>query len=325
MNPVYIVAEIGTNHNGNLELAVKTIQAARQAGADAVKFQIITADRSYTKNSDSYTLFKSIELSYENWKSIFNFARELAIDCFATLTNSEDLNDFAGLDCPIFKISSSNLTHFPLLEAVAKFGKPVIVSTGLSYLEEVEEAVSCLTRHGLQDITLLQCTSLYPTPLEHVNLNAIQTLARHFPQCRIGFSDHTVGIHCAAGAVALGAQVIEKHFTLDNSLKGPEHHFSANPDTFRKMVSAIREVERGLGSGKKEPLAEEMMFRNQWRRSLVALKAIKPGELLTEENIGIKRSPIQGLEPRYFRDVLGKKAKKILCEDDPLTEDLVKP
>lgn len=318
-HPVYVVAEIGTNYNGDVSLALNMVKAAREAKVDAVKFQIVTADRSYTKKSDSYDIFKKIELNRKEWKEIFDFAGELRMDCFATFTNSEDLDDFADLNCPVFKISSSNLTNFSLLKAVAEKQKPVILSTGLSYLLEVEDAVEFLEKAGQKQMAILQCTSLYPTLPKDVNLKVIQTLQKKFTKYPIGFSDHTMGVACAVASVSLGATIIEKHFTLAKNFKGPEHLFSADPQEMGLMVRMVREVEQALGSSEKEPTLEEIPLREKWFRSVVALKNIAEGEALTAEMLCIKRSPRKGLDPKYFDTLLGKKVKQKILKDDPLT------
>ena len=218
--PVYIIAEIGTNYNGDKDLAKEMIKAAVSCGVDAVKFQIITADRSYVKKSDSYSIFKKIELRKSDWEEIVDYARSLRVDIFATFVNCQDLEEFAEFNWPVLKISSTNLTNFPLLEGVARQKRPVIMSTGVSYLKEVKEAVQFFKKKKGRLLAILQCTSLYPTPPSEANLLAIKKLATSFPDHVIGFSDHTKGIECAVAAVALGACIIEKHFTLDEKCLG---------------------------------------------------------------------------------------------------------
>jgi len=321
--PAYIIAEIGINHNGKEDLALAMIDKAAQAGADAVKFQIISAERSYSQKSESYQIFKKIELPKAAWRKIFAQAKAKKIDCFATFVNAADLADFADLEMPALKISSSNVTNFPLLKAIAEYPKPVILSTGMSYMREVMEAVSFLQRAGQIQLALLQCTALYPTPFKDVNLPVIATLQAQFPQCPIGFSDHSEGIHCAVASVAMGASMIEKHFTLDKKMEGPDHYFSATPPEMAALVSAIRQVEEALGSSIKEPVPAEVPQRDKMLRSLVALTDIKAGEVLTGDKLGAKRSPQKGLEPKYFESILGKKTRKPLVKDEPITFEAI--
>ncbi len=322
-HPVYIIAEIGINYNGEVDLALEMIKTAAAIGVDAVKLQIITAERSYAKTSESYKIFKQIELRKDDWQTIVSYARKLNLHCFATFVNSDDLEEYLDLSWPAFKISSTNLTNFPLLEKIAAQKKPVILSTGASYLAEIEEAVQFLRQRGQKQIAILQCTAVYPTTMEDVHLLTIKTLTNHFPESPLGFSDHTQGTHCAIIAVALGAKIIEKHLTLDKTMPGPDHYFSASPEEMKAMVEAIRCTEHALGSSEKKPTDSEMMTRDQLRRSLVVLTPMKEGDVLTREKIGIKRSGVKGLEPKYLDAVLGKKIVTALQADDPLTLDVL--
>ena len=281
----YLIAEIGTNYNGSVDLALQSIDAAVEAGADAVKFQIISAGRSYCRTSESYPIFKAIELSKGDWGKVIRHAGLKSVDCFATFVTPKDLEDFEGFDFPLFKVSSSNLTNFPLLKTLAKKGRPVLVSTGMSHLEEIREVVSFLRENGLKEIALLQCTSLYPAPMEKAHLRVLQTLKDHFPECTIGFSDHTTGILAA--------------------------------------VQSIREVEKALGSGVKAPSQGEMPYRDTYRRSLVALRNIRAGEVLSDENVGPKRSPVRGLAPRDLEKILGRNIRRDLSEDETLSLDML--
>ena len=221
-NPTYIIAEMGINHNGSLDIAMKMVKEAAKCGVDAIKVQIVDADRSYTKNSESYSIFKSVELKIDEWGKIVKLAKKLNLDIFASFTQPEDVKIAEQLDLPAIKVSSSNITNFPFLKAVAKVGKPLFLSTGLGYLSEVDEAVRYLEENGNKQIGILQCTSLYPTEHKDVNLLVIKTLQKAFPY-PIGFSDHTKGICSAIASVALGAKIIEKHFALDRSMQGPDH------------------------------------------------------------------------------------------------------
>lgn len=320
--PTYIIAEIGVNHNGNVDLAVKMVEAAKNAGADAVKVQIIDPDKSYTKGTESYDIFKKVYIPLDGWRTVCAKAKELSIDIFATFTQPDDMPLADTLGFPAIKISSSNVTNFPLLKAAAKTGKPVIMSTGLSYLSEVDEAVRYLEEHGCTQMAILHCTSLYPTPPQEVNLRALTTLAHAFAY-PIGFSEHTVGIHCSVAAVALGARIIEKHFTLDQKMEGPDHYFSSTPEEFKELVHAVREVDRALGTGVKKPAQKELSERIKLQRVLVAAREIKEGEPLTAENVTAKRSSVEGLPPKWYETILGRACRRALAKDEPITLETI--
>ena len=317
-NPAYIIAEMGVNHNGRLDVALEMVEEAVKCGVDALKVQIVDADRSYTKNSESYSIFKRVELKIDEWGEIVKLAKKLSLDIFASFSQPKDVRIAEQLALPAIKVSSGNITNFPFLKAVAKTGKPLFLSTGLSYLSEVDEAVRYLEENGNKQIGILQCTSLYPTEHKDVNLLAIKTLQKSFPY-PIGFSDHTLGVSCAIASVALGAKIIEKHFTLDKSMQGPDHKFSATPEELAQMVKSIREVELSMGFSMKRPVADEISLREKLRRSIVVVRNIEKGEILTEDKISIKRSDEKGLEPRYFEIVLGRKARKNIPKDKPIT------
>ena len=321
-NPTYIIAEMGINHNGSLDIAMKMVKEAAKCGVDAVKVQIVDADKSYTKDSESHSLFKSVELKIKEWEVIVRLAEKLNIDIFATFAHAEDLIIVNELQLPAIKISSGNLTNFPLLKNAAKAGVSVLLSTGLSYLSEVDEAVRYLEENGNNRIGILHCTALYPTPPRDVNLLVIKTLCKVFPY-PIGFSDHTMGISSAIASVALGAKIIEKHFTLDRSMEGSDHYFSSTPEELMQMVKSIREVELSMGSSIKRPVSDEISLRDKLRRSIVAARNIEKGEILTEDKITTKRSNVKGLEPRYIEIIVGREVKEAISKDDLITMDLL--
>jgi sialic acid synthase SpsE len=294
------------------------VEEAAKSGADAVKIQIVDADRNYAKNSMSYPIFKKVGLKIDKWRKVVELAKNLNLDIFSTFAHPEDVEIAEQLDLPAIKVSSSNITNFPFLKAVAKAGKPIFLSTGLSYLSEVDEAVRCLEENGNNQIGILQCTSLYPTEPKDVNLLVIKTLLKAFSH-PIGFSDHTEGITSAIASVVLGAKIVEKHFTLDKNMEGPDHHFSATVEELSMVVKSIRETEHSLGSSIKGPVADEFPLREKMQRSLVSSDDIKEGDVLTEDKISIKRSDEKGLEPRYFEIVLGRKARKNIPKDKPIT------
>lgn len=321
-NPAYIIAEMGINHNGSLDIAMKMVKEAAKCGVDAVKVQIVDADKSYTKDSESHSLFKSVELKIKEWEVIVRLVEKLNIDIFASFSQPKDVKIAEQLALPAIKVSSSNITNFPFLKAVAKVGKPLFLSTGLSYLSEVDEAVRYLEENGNKQIGILQCTSLYPAEHKDVNLLVIKTLQKSFPY-PIGFSDHTLGVSCAIASVALGAKIIEKHFTLNESMQGPDHKFSATPEELAQMVKSIREVELSMGFSIKRPVADEISLRDKLRRSIVAARNIEKGEILTEDKITAKRSNVKGLASRYIEIIVGREVKKNISKDDPITMDLL--
>jgi sialic acid synthase SpsE len=322
-NPAYIIAEMGINYNGSLELAMEMVEEAARCRVDAVKVQIISAGESYTRKSESYSVFKKVELKFEEWRMLVNRARELGIDIFSTFVNTFDLEYAKELDLPAIKISSTNLTNFPLLEAVAKLEKPVLISTGMCYLSEVDEAIRFLEEKGQGQIGILQCTSLYPTYSKDVNLLAIQTLARAFSKYPIGFSDHTIGINCAVASVAIGGKIVEKHFTLDRNMEGPDHHFSSTLEELALLVKSVREVESALGTTAKQPVPEEILLRERSHRNLVAAQDIKEGDILSYEKICVKRSEIKGISPKDLKVIIGRTARENIVKDETVTWDAI--
>ena len=321
--PTYVIAEIGINYNGSYDIAAQLVTVAAECGVDAVKLQIITAEKSYTPDSISHSIFKRNELCLEEWGALVKLARKLGLTVFATFVNAYDLQYAESIELPAVKISSTNITNFPLLEAIAGLEKPVIMSTGMAYLNEVDEAVRYLEDRGLRELGILHCSSLYPATPESLNLRAIQTLKMAYPDYPIGFSDHTLGIHCAVAAVVCGASIIEKHFTLDRDMDGPDHHFSATPAEMKALMIAIREVEAALGSTHKRPVAEEIPIRKEFQRSLVAIEAIRKGQPIEAGMLIPKRSPVKGVEPKYLDIICGRTARADIPQDAPITWDLI--
>jgi len=331
--PVFIVAEAGVNHNGNVELAKRLIDVARDAGADAVKFQTFKAENVVTRNApkaeyqvkntksndSQYDMIKKLELSEDEFKEIYKYARKKEITFLSTPFDFESVDFLDELGIPAFKVSSTDLTNLPLLEYIAEKRRPIILSTGMGTLGEIEEAINTIKNAGNEDIILLHCITSYPAKFESLNLRAIQTLREAF-KLPVGFSDHSLGIYAPVAAVALGAVVIEKHFTLDRNLPGPDHKASLEPHELREMVRAIRLIEKALGDGVKKPTLEEEEIKKLVRRSLVAKINIPKGTVITKDMIAIKR-PATGIEPKYFYKVTGMKAKKDIKKDEVLTWD----
>lgn len=357
MAGIYIIAEVGVNHNGSLKTACELVDLAAEAGADAVKFQTFTAaevisrtapkapyQRKLTPPEESQQeMARKLELTAADHKELFEHCRMQGIEFISTPFDLQSVDLLVNtLDVSRLKIASGDITNAPLLLEAARTGKPVLLSTGMSSLGEIETALGVLafgytggtgrpcpaafrssysSRKGQQalqrQVTLLHCTTEYPAPFEDINLLAMGTLKSAFG-LRVGYSDHSSGIAVPIAAAALGASVIEKHFTLDRNLPGPDHRASLEPVEFKEMVTAIRQVEKSLGSPVKFAAASELRNLPLVRRSLVARTPIKRGEFFTEENLGVKR-PGGGVQPLYYWDYLGKKAGRDYQPDEEIT------
>jgi len=330
-----IIAEAGVNHNGDFELAKKLISAAAKAGADYVKFQTFKADKIVSKSAkkaayqvrnindgddSQYAMLKKLEMPEEWHSKLIQFANELGIQFLSTGFDHESVDFLDELGSFLFKIPSGEITNKPYLKYIAGKGKPVIISTGMANLEEIKAALDVLIENGVpkEEITVLHCNTEYPTPMEDVNLLAMITI-KNALGVKVGYSDHTQGIEVPIASVALGATVIEKHFTLDRNLPGPDHKASLEPDELKAMVQAIRNIEKAVsGLGIKEPSPSEQKNITVARKSIVAAIPIKKGEMLTEENITVKR-PGNGISPMQWNEVVGKNAIKDF-EPDELIE-----
>lgn len=331
----FIIAEAGVNHNGQLDLAKRLVAAAAEASADAVKFQTFSAHRvasasakkaGYQKQTTApeqsqREMLKRLELSSEAHRELQAFCHEKGVLFVSTPFDwgSVDLLDSIGV--PFFKIGSGEITNHAFLSYVAGKGRPIVLSTGMSTLGEVDEAVHVIEQAGCREISLLHCVSNYPAAPADINLRAMQTLAAawHYP---VGYSDHTVGVEVALAAVAMGACIIEKHFTLDRDLPGPDHRASLEPDELRRMITGIRNVEAALGSGRKEPAHSESDTAVVARRSLVAARDIPAGRVLLPEDVAVLR-PGTGLRPAMLPFVLGRRAKEEICEGTVLGMELL--
>ena len=324
----FIIAEAGVNHNVSVEIAKKMIDAAVDFKADAVKFQTYFADevvtswakkaeyqQQTTESSESQLeMIKKLELSPTQHDEIIAYCRKRNMLFLSTAFDIKSVNLLKSFDIPIYKIPSGEITNLPFLVEIAKIGKPIILSTGMSTLDEIKEAVTILKQNGSGEITILQCNTEYPTPYDDVNLKAMLTIQDELG-LRVGYSDHTPGIEVPVAAVAMGATVIEKHFTLDKKMEGPDHKASLDPVEFTSMVRAIRNIEKALGVAEKNPSPSEKKNISVVRKSIVAKHLIKKGEILTEENITTKR-PGTGLSPMKWYEILGTAATKDFAEDD---------
>lgn len=318
-HPCFIVAEIGINHNGDLKLAKKLIRAAKKAGADAVKFQNyrtedFISDRSLTYEYISqgrrvletqYDMFKRCELSFEALAELKEYCDQQRIIFNSTPTSEEGIRDLVRLGVPLLKNGSDYLVHLSLIQSMARTGIPTVISTGMATLGEIDDAVRAFREADGKDLILLHCVSSYPAPPEDVHLRKIPLLAEIFG-CPVGFSDHTSGIIAAVGAVALGACWIEKHFTLDKNLPGPDHRFSACPTEFRGLVEAVRTMEKCLGERRIEPTPSEILGRKNFRLSCVAARDLPEGHRLCQQDIAFQR-PGTGLPPKAIGWLLGQR------------------
>lgn len=326
---VLIIAEAGVNHNGDLGLAFQMIDSAIKAQVDAIKFQYYVSENLVThelsmstyqienmgKKLSQFEMLRQYELKKEDLKQLVKYAERKNIMLIATPFDRESVDTLLELNCPYLKVDSGSITNHPFLEYVARKGIPLIVSTGASTMEEVREAVGAIERHN-RDLTLLHCTAMYPAPYDCVNLLAMKEMIREFDY-PIGYSDHTLGIEVAIAAVAMGAKVIEKHFTLDHSMEGPDHKASVEPDELARMVQGIRNIEEALGKPDKEPCEEEVRIMEKGRRSIIAAEDLKKGQKLTRDDIVIKR-PGTGIQPKHFNDILGKTMLYDVAKDKPI-------
>ena len=328
MNKTFVIAEAGVNHNGSIQIAKKLIDVAVSSGADAVKFQTFKAENLVCKgmekadyqkkntmnNESQFEMIKRLELDKKTHYELVKYC-EKKIMFLSTPFDNESIDLLNSLEIPILKIPSGEITNLPFLKKIAGLNKKVILSTGMSTLEEVSTAIKTLINGGLDrdDLTVLHATSEYPCPINEVNLLAMKTIGKKF-RIKFGYSDHTQGIVVPISAVALGASVVEKHFTLDRAMDGPDHKSSLEPDELALMIDGIRKIEAALGDGKKAPSQSEIKNINIARKFIVASKFIKSGEMFTTSNIIAKRSG-KGISPIYWDNVIGQKAKKDFDED----------
>ncbi len=330
MNKVFIIAEAGVNHNGSTELAKKLIDAASVAGADAVKFQTFKAEKLVSKNAgkaeyqkqttdraeSQFDMIKKLELDEATHHELMSYCKSKNIMFLSTPFDHDSIELLNTLGLEIFKIPSGEITNLPYLRHIGKLNKKVILSTGMADIGEIEDALDILIEAGTkkENITVLHANTMYPTPMEDVNLNAMVTIGNTF-DVSYGYSDHTLGIEVDIAAVAMGASCIEKHFTLDCTMEGPDHKASLEPKELKEMVKAIRNIELALGSSIKKPSKSEMPNIQVARKSIVANKPIKKGELLSEDKLAIKR-PGNGINPMRWNEIIGTIATKDYQEDE---------
>lgn len=325
MSKVFIIAEAGVNHNGDLNLAKRLVDVAVDAGCDAVKFQTFKAENvvsknaqkaeyqkvTTSKNESQLEMIKKLELSYESFAELKKYCDNKKILFLSTPFDLESVDFLDSIDIPIFKIPSGEITNLPYLRKINNTGKKIILSTGMSNLFEIEEALNVLKDC---EVSILHANTQYPTPMEDVNLLAMQTIKTKFNK-EVGYSDHTLGIEVSIAAVALGATTIEKHFTLDKNMEGPDHKASLEPDELKQMVKSIRNIEKALGTGEKTPSKSETPNIEIARKSIVAKTQIKKGEIFSDKNLTVKR-PAKGISPMKWDEVIGLAAHKDYDEDE---------
>lgn len=329
---VLIIAEAGVNHNGSLEIAKKLVDKAVEAGVDIIKFQTFKAEKLVSKSAkqaeyqkknigsaaddSQYNMLKKLELSEQDHQELVDYCKKKGIQFWSTAFDLDSIEYLHTLNLGLWKIPSGEITNYPYIRKIAQYHEPVILSTGMCEMEDISAAMNVLCENGVDSpqITILHCNTEYPTPYEDVNLLAMQQIKEYF-QVEVGYSDHTKGIEVPIAAVALGASVIEKHFTLDRNMEGPDHKASLEPDELKAMVSAIRNIEKALGTGKKNISESERKNMAIARKSIVAACSIKKGDLLTECNLTVKR-PGTGISPMRWEEVVGTKAIRDFNEED---------
>ena len=330
MNHTIIIAEAGVNHNGSIDMAKQLVLKAKEAGVDYIKFQTFKASKLVTKSAkqaeyqqknigngedSQYQMLKKLELSPEEHDILIDYCHQVGIKFFSTAFDFDSIDYLHSLNLGLWKIPSGEVTNYPFLKRIAAYNEPTILSTGMCDMEDVRAAVDALYKNGLskENLILLHCNTEYPTPFEDVNLKAMDALRREFG-VEVGYSDHTKGIEVPIAAVALGATVIEKHFTLDRNMEGPDHKASLEPDELKAMVSAIRNIEKAVGGDGTKHESEKKNIAIA-RKSIVAACDIKAGEVFAEQNLTVKR-PGNGISPMRWEEVLGQKAKRDFNEDE---------
>lgn len=327
-----IIAEAGVNHNGSIDIAKQLVDKAVEAGVDIIKFQTFKAEKLVSKSAkqaeyqkknigsksddSQYNMLKKLELSEQDHQELMDYCKERGIQFFSTAFDLESIDYLHSLNLGLWKIPSGEITNYPYIKKIAQYHEPVILSTGMCKMDDISAAMNVLCKNGVErsQITILHCNTEYPTPYKDVNLLAMQQIKKEY-QVSVGYSDHTKGIEVPIAAVALGASVIEKHFTLDRNMEGPDHKASLEPDELKAMVSAIRHIEQALGDGHKQISESERKNIAIARKSIVAACPIKKEEMLTEQNLTVKR-PGTGISPMRWEEVIGTKAIKDFAEED---------
>jgi N,N'-diacetyllegionaminate synthase len=336
MKKTYIIAEAGVNHNGNIDIAIELINKAKDAGVNCIKFQTFKAEQIVTltspkanyqllvtdSNETQFEMLKKLELKMDDYPILLDHCKKLGIDFMSTPYNFEDIDFLDSLNIDCFKIASGQLTEIPFLQHAARKMKKMIISTGMANLSEVFLAVQAIRSEGNNDIIVLQCTTNYPSKIDDANLLAMLAI-KDACKVRVGYSDHVENNYACFASVALGAEVLEKHFTLDKTMEGPDHSCSLEPHELKELVIGIRNVELALGNGLKIPSKAEIENTKGMKRSIVALKNIKKGDMIRKEDLGFKR-PFNGLSPNMLENVVGKVAMIDIQKDDSIQMNSVK-
>jgi len=336
-SPCFIIAEAGSNHNKDYNLALKLIEAAADARADAVKFQVFSADKIVANTTNAiaslngdkfgiygktlYDLYKNLELPRKWLSKLKKHAEDCGIIFAATPFDESAVDELEKIKIEFYKIASFELVHIPLIRYAAQTQKPVILSTGMATLDDIADAVQAVTKTGNNNYALLHCGIEYPPRMEDIHLAAMDKICEVF-SCPIGYSDHSLGLTVPIAAVARGAKIIEKHFTLDKFLKGPDHKFALSPKELKDMVTAIRETEMAIGKSDKKPVQAELIYLKRGRRSLFAKCEIRKGEIITKDMVSVLR-PALGIMPKYIDEIIGKKAKNTIPKNEPILWELI--
>ena len=327
---VYIIAEAGVNHNGRLDLALKLCDAAKEAGVDAVKFQTWKTEKIVTKSAakaayqeentgcdqSQFEMLKELELSYSDFEKINDYCKKIGVQFLSTPDEEESLDFLCSMNLPFVKIGSGEVTNIPYLRVIGSKHQKIVISTGMSTLADVEKAYNTLMESGAKEVAMLHCTTNYPCPYEEVNLKAMQTMKAAF-KCQVGYSDHTMGIEVPIAAVAMGAEIIEKHFTLDRTMDGPDHQASLEPQELKQMVKSIRNIEQSMGDGIKRPNASEQKNAEVVLKRIIAKEPIKKGDILSENNLTLLRSS-DGIPAKFWDLVVNRLARRDYQIDEPI-------
>lgn len=329
--PIFLIAEAGVNHNGKISLAKKMVDIASNAEVDAIKFQTYFVEElilektpkvEYQKtnkddNENFYDLLKSLALTSDEFLELKNYCNKKGLVFLSTPFDFKSLDLLDKLNVSAYKIGSGDMNNFPLIEKICSKEKPILVSTGMATMKEVRELVSFIEEHHNYEFILLQCTSNYPTPIRDINLNVIDTYKSEFPDIIIGFSDHSLGLVASLGAAAKGVKVIEKHFTLDKNMEGPDHKASLDPSELKDWVQCIRKLEDALGKSEKKPSEKELEVAKVARKSIVSLRKIPKGKSISRDDVSIKR-PGYGISPKHYEEIIKKRAKNDIPENSIL-------
>ncbi len=314
-HPCFIIAEAGSNHNGDINKAKELIDIATEAKADAVKFQTFTAEKLFSKYHPAKEIVKKYEFKLEWHKEIKEYCDKKGIMFMTTPFQKDAVDLLEEIGAEGYKIASGDMDYYPLVDYIANTGKTIILSTGMAYMDEVREVYERITEKN-KEIMLLHCVSNYPPKIEDINLKAIKTLKEEF-KCPIGFSDHTMGITIPLASIAMGANIIEKHFTISRKLEGMDHFYALEPEELKLMVDEIKKIEKAIGTGKKAPVKDEYSERHYARRGIIAARDLKKGDELKEEDMDYVR-PVIGIESKYYKEIIGKKLNKDIPKEEPI-------